>query len=184
MYSSDPNVRIGGMLIGYYIICPRKAWLSLRGLWMEQESDAVAMGRVIDKTSYSKRNKAIDLEATAPDGSVVVGKLDGADLQGGVLHETKKSRAVEEAHRMQVKFYLWLLKLCGVTRADGHPFGGQIDYPRLRRTESVELRPEDEAYLEEIIANICVLAQQPAPPPRLIRRAFCRKCAFEELCYA
>jgi hypothetical protein len=32
-------LRVGGMLIGYYALCPRKAWLSLTKLWMEQESE-------------------------------------------------------------------------------------------------------------------------------------------------
>lgn len=35
MISSAP--RVGGMLVGYYALYPHKAWLSLGGLWMEQE---------------------------------------------------------------------------------------------------------------------------------------------------
>ena len=33
--------RVGGMLVGYYDVCPRKAWYSMRGLSMEHECDAV-----------------------------------------------------------------------------------------------------------------------------------------------
>jgi CRISPR-associated exonuclease Cas4 len=100
-----------------------------------------------------------------------------------VLHETKKGRSTEDAHRWQLKFYLWLLKLCGVTRSDGTPFTGMLDYPALKRTEAVELTPEDEARLAEMVAALRRLADQPAPPPRITRRKFCRACAFEELCY-
>lgn len=175
--------RIGGMLVGYHVICPRKAWLSMRGLWMEQDSDAVAIGRLIDQTSYAREKKAVDVTATAPDGTELVGKIDWADLREGVLHETKKSRAVEDAHRLQLRFYLWLLKLAGVTRADGAPYSGMLNYPALKRTEPVSLTPADEQYLAETVAELRRLAAQPTPPPRIPKRQFCRRCAFEELCY-
>ncbi|SDM79974.1 CRISPR-associated exonuclease Cas4, partial [Catalinimonas alkaloidigena] len=173
----------GGMLLGYYLICPRKAWLSLRGLWMEQESDTVALGRLLDQASYSRSEKHLHLEAETPDGHLLVGKLDRAQLRQGVLHETKKGRSCEEAHRWQVRFYLWLLRLNGVTRADGKPFTGQLDYPLLRRTESVTLTAEEERQLATWTKELHVLTQQSTPPARLTRRRFCQKCAFEELCY-
>lgn len=182
MNTSGP--RIGGMLVGYYLICPRKAWLSMRGLWMEQESDAVALGRLLEAGSYGRRKKDLVLEAEAPDGTRLVGKIDGANLREGVLHEVKKGRACEDAHRWQLRFYLWLLVRAGVTRADGRRFTGRLDYPALRRTEPVELAPAHEARLAEVVAALRELADAPHPPPRLERRAFCRHCAFEELCYA
>lgn len=60
------NISIGGMLVGYYLICPRKAWLSMRGLWMEQESDDVALGRLLDATSYDRRRKHLMLAGQEP----------------------------------------------------------------------------------------------------------------------
>ena len=175
--------RIGGMLVGYYVLCPRKAWLSMRGLWMEQESTTVALGRHIGDASYSRQRKDIMLHAEAPDGTPLVGKIDWAQLDQGVLHETKKSRSCEDAHRWQLRFYLWLLKLNEVTRPDGTPFSGEINYPKLRRTERVELRPKHEERLASIVADLRRIAAQKTPPPRIDRRAFCKKCAFEELCY-
>jgi CRISPR-associated exonuclease Cas4 len=177
------ELRVGGMLIGYHALCPRKAWQSLRGLWMEQESDAVAIGRLIGQTSYGRERKELDLTASAPDGTTLVARIDWADLREGVLHETKKGRSTEDAHRWQLKFYLWLLKLCGVTRADGAPFTGMLNYPALKRTEAVELTTDDEARLAGMVAELRRLADEPRPPPRITRRKFCRVCAFEELCY-
>ena len=86
--SSDPesaapprsSFRVGGMLVGYYVLCPRKAWLSMRGLWMEQESTAVALGRHVDQNSYERERKEIQLTAEAPDGTPLVGKVDWARL--------------------------------------------------------------------------------------------------------
>ncbi|WP_077924496.1 CRISPR-associated protein Cas4 [Spirosoma sp. 209] len=177
------NPRIGGMLVGYYRLCPRKAWLSMRGLWMEQESDAVALGRLLDDHSYSRDNKHLSIDAEAPDGTELVGKIDRTNLKNGVLHETKKGRACEDSHRWQVRFYLWLLYLNGVTRSNGHPFTGQLDYPLLRRTEPVTLDAEHITELATTVSAIRAIADQEIPPPRLAKRSFCTKCAFEELCY-
>lgn len=176
------DIRIGGMLIGYYVVCPRKAWWSMRGVWMEQESEAVAMGRLVDRSSYQRRT-GILLDAEAPDGTRLVGHIDGANLKEGVLHETKLGRSCEDAHRWQVRFYLWLLERCGITRADGQPFRGQLDYPKLRRTEPVTLRAEDRVWLADTVAALARLWKAETPPPRLEQRRFCKRCAFEELCY-
>jgi CRISPR-associated exonuclease Cas4 len=172
------------MLVGYYVLCPRKAWLSMHGLWMEQESEAVALGRLIDRTSYARARKQLDLAAEAPNGTQLVGRVDWSELRDGVLHETKKGRAAEDAHTWQLRFYLWLLKRCGVTRSDGSPFTGVLDYPKLKKTKPVRLEPDHERRLETIVAGLRTLASRPSPPPRLDRRAFCKRCAFEELCYA
>jgi len=177
------SLRIGGMLIGYYLICPRKAWLSMRGLWMEQESDTVALGRLIDRSSYPRHRKDVMLTGEAPDGTSLVGKIDWAQLNHGVLHETKKGRSCEDAHRWQLRFYLWLLKLNGVVRSDDSPFTGELNYPKLRRTEKVELGPAHEVRLAEMVAALADLSRQERPPPRIDQRSFCRQCAFEELCY-
>ena len=183
------NVRVGGMLVGYYLLCERKAWLSMRGLWMEQESGRVALGRLAGENSYERKKKELMLTAEAPEGSPaagtpLVGKIDWADLEGGVLHETKLSRKAEEAHRWQLRFYLWLLKLNEATRVGGEPFRGELNYPKLRRTEPVELRPEHEERLAEIVRGLRRVAASETPPTRIDRRSFCKKCAFEELCYA
>ena len=171
------------MLVGYYLVCPRKAWLSLRGIWMEKESDAVALGRLLDQHSYDRSEKHLTIDAEAPDGTALVGKIDRANLRNGVLHETKKGRSCEEAHVWQVRFYLWLLLRNGVTRPDGSPFRGQLDYPLLRRTETVLLEPDQCTYLETTVAAVRELASQETPPTRLTKRSFCAKCAFDELCY-
>lgn len=181
--ASDNAPRVGGMLIGYHAVCPRKAWYSLRGLSMEQESEAVRLGRLLDRTSYARRTRPALITATAPDGTPLVAKLDGADLRRGVLHETKKGRAEEHAHERQLRFYLWVLTRAGVTGPGGRPLTGQLDYPALRRSEPVTLDPEHEAELASAVAALAALARQPEPPPRHPRRTFCRRCAFEPLCY-
>ncbi len=181
--TTPTKLRVGGMLVGYYRLCPRKAWLSMRGIWMEQESETVALGRLLDEHSYGRADKHIEINAEAPDGTPLVGKIDRANLKNGVLHETKKSRSCEDAHLWQIRFYLWLLHLNGVTRSDGSPFTGQLDYPLLRRTETVMLEPGHVGELAGIVGLVRALATRGQPPPRLAKRGFCRKCAYDELCH-
>ena len=170
-------------LLNYYLICSRKSWLHHHDIRMEQESETVALGKLLDENSYKRSDKEIMLHAETPDGIPLVGKIDRADLRKGVLHETKKGKSCEEAHIWQVRFYLWLLKSNGVTRAHGQSFTGQIDYPALRRTETVTLEAGHEQQLARWATELRDVLQQPTPPPRITQRNFCRKCAFEELCY-
>jgi CRISPR-associated exonuclease Cas4 len=177
------KIQIGGMLVGYYIICPRKAWLSANNLWMEHESDTVKKGRVIDEKSYKRKKKNVMVRAEAPDGTPLVGKIDWANLNQGILHETKKSSAMEEAHKWQLRFYLWILYLNDVTDENGNPLRGELNYPEQRNTTDIELRDEHMDELEEIVSNIRKMSNRESPPPRIDDRSFCKKCAFEELCY-
>lgn len=177
------NSPIGGMLFSYFLICPRKAWLVRQGIWMEQESEDVALGRLLDEFSYSRSEKHLDLSATTPTGIALVGKIDRAMLKEGILHETKKGRSCQKAHQWQVRFYLWLLRLNGVNGPGGKAFRGQIDYPSLRRSEPVELLEEHEARLTIWVEELANLLSTEHPPTRIHQRDFCRKCAFEELCY-
>lgn len=174
---------ITATLFNYHLICSRKSWLHHHGIRMEQESEAVAMGKLLDESSYGREKKQISVAAESPQGISLVGLIDRANLREGVLHETKKGRACEEAHVWQVRFYLWLLSLNGVRRANGGTFTGRIDYPALRRTETVALTAEHEQQLAAWTTELQHVLQQPTPPPRISQRKFCRKCAFEELCY-
>ena len=175
--------RLTATLFNYHLICSRKSWLHHHGIRMEQESEAVALGKLLDESSYGREKKQIRVEAESPQGIPLVGLIDRANLRDGVLHETKKGRACEEAHVWQVRFYLWLLALNNVRRADGQAFSGQIDYPALRRTEDVTLTAEHERQLAQWTTELQRVLLQPMPPPRISQRKFCRKCAFEELCY-
>jgi len=171
------------MLVGYYVLCPRKAWLSMKGLWMEQESTTVALGRQIDENSYKREQKEIMLTAEGPEGTPLVGKVDWARLDAGVLHETKKSPSAEAAHKWQLRFYLWLLALNEVTGPGGRRFTGELNYPKQRRTEDVRLEEAHVERLRQIVRALVELSRQKTPPPRREERSFCRTCAFEELCY-
>ncbi len=178
-----PELSITGTLVNYFVLCRGKAWLAVHGLWMEQESEAVALGRLLDETTYAEELQHVNVEADGPEGLRLAGRIDWAELRDGVLHETKRSPSGIEAHRWQLRFYLWLLQKWGVVRPDGQPFEGQLNFPRQRRTEIVTLTPDDEAQLRVLVQELHQTAAHPTPPPRLENRRFCKKCAYEELCF-
>ncbi len=144
---------------------------------MEQESEVVALGRLLHEQAYERTPKDLMLEAVYA-GISLVGKLDGANLKDGVLYEVKKSKAAEESHIWQTKFYLWLLKLVGCPN-----YTGLIQYPLLKKTQPVVLHPEDEVRLGEMVHAIAALFRSPTPPDRNPNRKLCAKCSFEECCY-
>ena len=63
-------------------------------------------------------------------------------------------------------------------------YGSKENLIKLRRTEPIALREEGEARLEEITTALRRLAARDHPPSRIDQRSFCKRCAFEELCYA
>ena len=162
--------RITGTQIQYYYVCHRKLWLFTHHVTMEQTYDVVYQGKILGETSYSREKKDLALDA-----GVVV---DWLDVQDGVLHETKRGKSVEEAHRWQVKYYLWIARQKGINVSKG-----MINYPRLKRMEEVVLTGADVKRLEKITAEIHAIIHRETPPNR-INKKFCRKCAYYELCWS
>jgi CRISPR-associated exonuclease Cas4 len=163
------DLHITGTEINYYFVCHRKLWLFSRNLQMEQESEDVRIGRLVHDHSYTREpRKEIQFEGI---------KLDFVDLRDGVIHEVKKSKSIEPAHRWQLLYYLYVLKKTG---AEG--LKGEIDYPLLKRREDVSLTDESEKELLTIIDNVEEIKNRPSAPDR-IRKSFCKTCSYFELCW-
>ena len=167
---------ITGTHINYYFICHRKLWLFANGVSMEHTSDTVYLGKVIDESSYERKDKKIDI-----DGQIVIDWLDDSTC---VIHEVKKSDKMEEAHIWQVLYYLWYLKQKGIAVAGENTKGlkGEIDYPALKQRVEVILTPEKEARMKEIIDSIQSIVSSEYPPQRIDKR-FCKTCSYYELCW-
>lgn len=136
-------------LINYLHLCYRKVWLHAHAIRMEHTSDIVAEVKLIGDTSYPQRagkNQELEIstEVFTDKGCVTyTAKIDFFDAIRGVVYETKKSAAKDVAHVAQVQFYLYLLHKNNITANYG-----QIEYPKLRQTERVELNEEDEKKIE------------------------------------
>src|SRR5437868_13587748 len=106
---------------------------------MERESDRVRMGKLVHEESYQRRRKELNI-----DNRIV---LDWRE--DGIIHEVKLTDKMEEAHEMQLLYYLYYLKCKGV-----EGLRGQIDYPKLRETKMVDLTPELESKVEQALAEM------------------------------
>ena len=158
-----------GTQVNYCVICPRKLWYFSHYIRMEQNSDLVAMGKLIHETSYKRATK-----------EVVIDQKIGIDfIKKGeklVLHEVKKSKKMEDAHMIQLLYYLFVLKNRGVDAV------GEIDYPTIREKKEVILTVEAEEMIRGILVKIKeVIALE--KPPKAEKRGRCRKCSYFELCY-
>ena len=162
------SIRFTGTQINYYFLCRKKLWYFTKNIEMEQNSDAVYLGKLIHETSYDRENKEIDIDNTI--------KIDfiGKDR---VIHEVKKSDKVEEPHIWQLKYYLWYLKQKGM---DG--VTGKINYPKLRKTLDVFLEPGDDEKIRAVLSEIKRTIDMELPP-QAQKTKMCRKCSYGDICW-
>jgi len=89
----------------------------------------------------------------------------------------KLSKAFERAHVYQLLYYLYYLKGKGI---DG--LSGALNYPKSKRVERVELTPEIEGEIEEMLSEVRrIRSSEQCPEGEHVAR--CRKCSYEELCW-
>lgn len=161
-------MQITGIMIYYYFICKKKLWYFLNQINMEQNSELVSIGKVLDESSYKKEEKGILIDNTI--------NIDFIK-NGAILHEVKKTKAIEEAGIWQIKYYMYYLEEKGVKNVEA-----KIDYPLLRETKEIKLDKDDKKILENVIKNIEELAKD-AKVPSKINSKICKKCAYFDLCY-
>ena len=139
---------------------------------MEQESDLVAEGKLIEDTAY--RRRAEGFTQVSMEGM----KVDYYDHRERVIHETKKSDKIESSHEAQVKYYIWRFEKEGIKGVTGI-----IEYPKLRHRTRVVLTDDDRKSIPAWIGNIEKIVESDRCPPR-IESKICKRCAYFEFCYS
>jgi CRISPR-associated exonuclease Cas4 len=163
-----PGLPIRGIEVNYYVVCSRKCWWFQRKLEQEKGFELVELGRLTHEQSFTRQiQKGIDIEGFV--------RLDF--VEEGIVHEVKHGRRMERAHKLQLLYYLYLLRQRGVETK------GVLHFPRQRRRQVVELTPEGERELETVLKEIQDIRAMQSPPSMPERRAICRSCAYEELCW-
>lgn len=102
------RLAVTGTMVAYYHICRRKLWLFARGLNLENVSGNpdVVKGKLIHESRFQRENYR--------DLSFDRVQIDFIKFGDQIyLHEIKKSRKFEEAHIMQMKYYILLFKFQG-----------------------------------------------------------------------
>lgn len=161
-------MNITGIMFYYYFVCQRKLWYFANEINMEQNSELVSIGKILDETSYFRENKNIMIDNTI--------NIDFIK-NGAVLHEVKKTKAIEEAGIWQLKYYMYYLKKRGVQIIEA-----KIDFPLLRETKEIVLDDEDIKVIENVIKSIEEIVSMDKIP-QVIDSKICKKCAYYDLCY-
>jgi CRISPR-associated exonuclease Cas4 len=105
------------------MFCKRKLWLSLHNIDLQNLSQDVIIGKLIEENSFKRRsskNKQILLDNI---------KIDYIDFKNNILYETKKSSLHINVAIMQMKYYLFLI--------NDKRYSGVIEVPTERKKEYV-----------------------------------------------
>ncbi|OSS41509.1 CRISPR-associated RecB family exonuclease Cas4a [Desulfurella amilsii] len=162
------SIFITATQINYFFVCKRKLWLFSHNITMEHNSELVELGSLLHKDSYKKRRKEIEFDGI---------KIDFFEKNKALIHEVKKSTAIEKSHIWQIKYYLYRLKELGIN------VEGKIDYPLQKKTESISLSDTDEMVISNIISKLKQILKEPLPPQKIAQK-ICKKCSYYEFCYA
>lgn len=161
-------MKITGIMVYYYFICQRKLWYFINEIYMEQNSELVQLGKIIDEETYKRETKGILIDNTINVDFI---------KDGAILHEVKKTKAIEEAGIWQLKYYMYYLNKRGVKNIKA-----KIDYPLLRESLDIEIDNEDIKILENIEKNIEEISNS-EKTPKILNSSICKKCAYYDLCY-
>lgn len=165
-------MNITGTHFNYYQICKRKLWLFVNGISMEHTSDLVYEGKLIHEESYPQRSAKY--EEVEMDGI----KVDYYDTLHKVIHEIKKSDKVEVAHEWQLKYYMYVFEQNGI-----EGISGILEYPVLRKRDTVLLSDIDRETIVEMINEIKQVIESDFCPP-LEKKRICRNCSYWDFCYS
>lgn len=164
---------VRGYELNAWSICPRKCWFLQRQLMMEPHSPYVELGRLVHQQELETPSRAGGVYTEVPiEGFARVDKIAGE-----LVYEVKRSPRKSEAHRLQLLYYLYLLRERGLT------LKGVLYYPQQNRREIVELNTEGLEILQRALNAVQQLRQQPLPPQVSKPLTICRTCAYQELCW-
>ena len=162
-------MKVNGTLMNYYFHCKRQCYLFGNRMNLEDNSEAVKIGKAIHEERAEQCNTEIAIENI---------RLD--KLTAEYLTEVKKSDADIEASKWQLIFYLKVLKDKVIGRK------GKLEFveknKQNKKTIVLELTEEVEEKLQQYIYEIEELLMQEEVPP-VLDKPKCKKCAYYEYCY-
>lgn len=156
---------VRGTQVNYYFVCKTKLWLFSKNVSMEQESDLVKLGSLLQRQFFGREEKDVSIGPIAID---VLRRGDEIEIV-----EVKKSDSIEKADYYQVLYYLYYLSKFGIKAK------GRISYPKKKKV--VEVRLEENKAIEEVLEKIAETLAGEMPKPEY--KSYCRKCAYFEFCF-
>lgn len=141
-----------------------------RQLVPDQDDSNIEIGRFFHEESYKKDKKEVSL------GNVVIDVIKKEKGQL-IVGEVKKTSKFKQSARMQLLFYLKQLKEVGIEAS------GYLMFPKEKQREEIVLTEESEEELNKATKEILQIIYMDKPP-EVKKIPFCKKCAYNEICYA
>lgn len=155
------NKIIPGVWIYYYFVCRRKLWYFVYGITMEEKSELVNLGKILHEI-FRKREKTKELKYF---------RIKVDFIKRNIIVEFKKSKKLGKAAEWQLKYYLWVLGLNkGILKLG-------------KEKLEITLKENDIELLKRVIKEIKEIITK-NKPPSLIRKNYCKNCAYILLCYS
>ena len=154
-------------MVQYFKSCERELWFFAHRINMNYDNEDISIGKLIHEKSYKRENKEVNFDNMAFD---FVKKKDGISI-----FEIKKSSRLSEPAKYQLIYYLYNMKKSGIDAK------GYLVYPEERKREKIELDEKIENEMDNIIEEIkkIILLKK---PPKPIKKPYCKRCSFYELC--
>ncbi|WP_051962871.1 CRISPR-associated protein Cas4 [Mesoaciditoga lauensis] len=162
---------ITASMLAAVVTCPREAWLMSRAFSPDEENYFLVLGKLIHEESYKRmKMKEIELDGMKID---FITEKDGQTI----VAEIKKSSHGVESGKIQLLYYMKNLRDLGIN------LKGELRVPTEKKIIKVELDEENERALNHYIDKLLEIISL-EKPPAVTRTSYCRKCAFESMCFS
>ena len=159
---------ITGTTVHYYVTCKREAWLYAHKIAADQEDENILMGKALAQIK----------EEQLPDFGFGHLKIDKVEKRKGhyLITEYKKSLKNPEGAKMQLLFYIYLLKKSLKLRfIEGKVISG-------KKVLYVNGNEENMQKMEELLHEMRHFLALPKPP-KAKKIPFCKQCGYRDYCY-
>lgn len=144
---------------------------------MELNSELVKIGKYLHEQRHQKLENEKSRDGGDENAEILLDGVKIDSIEGEYVVEYKKKNSSEEAARAQLLYYLYVLKKKGVVKK------GLLKFKESRGSIEVNLTPENEAYIRQLIHAVEDLLNGTIVPD-VLNQPKCKKCAFYEYCYS
>jgi len=160
---------IGGVLVQYFVTCKREAWLYAHKIHPMQDDENILIGKALAEIKEEREFDSFEFSNL---------KFDKISKERGhyLITEYKKSLKNREGAKMQLLYYLYLLKKgLNLKHIDGKVISA-------KSVIFVEGSEENFKKIEELISQIKEFVSSPNPPPPK-EIPFCKECGYRDYCF-
>ena len=157
---------IDGTSINYVTTCEKEAWLYVRKILANQFDENIQMGKTLANLREEHRKDIFDIL-----------KFDRIDKRknGYIVTEFKKSLKNPNAGKMQLLFYIYLLKIANI-----NVIAGVLQ----SKSKKIKVEPNEANFreLEDKIVKVTELMFE-KNPPKVKFSKICKSCGYRDYCF-